>query len=65
MVTKKIKAMKGNKSHIVGEIPPQLRIETVELIIVPRAKVLNLSFKRELFLLNENKQTPYHYLRGF
>ena len=45
MVAKKIKAMKDNKSPGVNITPPKLLMETVEQIIVPLAKVFNLSLK--------------------
>ena len=45
MVTKKIKAMKENKSPGVDGIPPNLLMETVEQISIPLARVLNLSLK--------------------
>ena len=45
MVAKKIKAMKDNKSPGVNGTPPKLLMETVEQIIVPLAKVFNLSLK--------------------
>ena len=45
MVTKKIKAMKDNKSPVVDGIPQKLLMETVEQISIPLARVLNLSLK--------------------
>ena len=55
MVTKKIKAMKDNKSPGVDGIPPKLLMETAEQISIPLARVFNLSLK-EWFLLNGKKQ---------
>ena len=43
MLSKKIKAMKGNKSPGVDGIPPKLLMETVEQISIPLARVFNLS----------------------
>ena len=45
LVAKKIKAMKDNKSPGVDGIPPKLLMETVEQIIIPLARVFNLSLK--------------------
>ena len=45
LVTKKIKAMKDNKSPGVDGIPPKLLMETVEQISIPLARVFNLSLK--------------------
>ena len=48
MVTKKIKAMKDNKSPGVDGIPQKLLMETVEQISIPLARVLNLSLKERV-----------------
>ena len=45
MVSKKIKAMKDNKSSGVCGIPPKLLMETVEQISISLARVFNLSLK--------------------
>ena len=69
MVTKKIKAVKDNKSpgvdHVDG-ILPKLLMETIEQISIPLARhksVQHGSRKREWFLFIEKKQTSYHYLK--
>ena len=41
MVTKKIKAMKDNKSPGVDGIPPKLLMETVQQISIPLTRVFN------------------------
>ena len=46
MVSKKIKAMKDNKSPGVNGIPPRLLMETVEQVSIPLAKVFQLVIKR-------------------
>ena len=61
-VTKKIKAMKANKSPGVDGIPPKLLMETIEQISVPLARVFNLSLKEGVFPFGK-KQTSYHYLK--
>ena len=43
MVAQKIKAAKDSKSPGADGIPPKLLMETVEQIIIPRARALNLS----------------------
>ena len=48
MVTKKIKAVKDNKSPGVDEISSKLLMETVEQISIPLARVFNLSLKEGL-----------------
>ena len=45
MVTKKMKAMKDNKSPGVDGISPKLLMETVLQISIPLARVFNLSLK--------------------
>ena len=45
MLAKKIRAMKDNKSPGVDGIPPRLLMETVEQVIIPLARVFNLSLK--------------------
>ena len=45
MVTKKIKALKNNKSPGVDGIPPKPLMETVGQIGIPLARVFNLSLK--------------------
>ena len=45
MVSKKIKAMKDNKSPGVDGLPPKILIEKIEQISIPLARVLNLSLK--------------------
>ena len=45
MVGKKIKAKKDNKSPEVDGLPQKLLMETVEQIIIPLARVFNLSLK--------------------
>ena len=45
MVTKKIKATKGNTSPGVDGIPPTLLMESVEQIRIPHARVFNVSLK--------------------
>ena len=45
IVTKKIKAMKDNKTPGVNGIPPKLLMETVEQISIPLERVFNLSLK--------------------
>ena len=46
IVTKKIKAIKDNKSPGVDGIPTRLLMETVAQISIPLASVFILSFKR-------------------
>ena len=66
MVAKKIKAMKDNKSPGVDGIPPKLRMETVEKISIPLARVFNLSLKEGAVPFEWKKQISYHYFKkGF
>ena len=62
VVTKKIKAMKDNRSPGLDRIVPKL-METVEQICLPLASVFNWSLKEGVVLLNGKKQTSYHYLK--
>ena len=48
IVAKKINTMKDNKSPGVDGIPPKLLVETVEQIIIPLARVFNLSLKERV-----------------
>ena len=48
MLAKKIKATKDKKTPGVDGILPKLLVETVEQIIIPLARVFNLSLKEEV-----------------
>ena len=60
MVGKNIKAMDNNKSPGVDAISPKLLMETAQQIIIPLAKVFNLSLNEGVVILNGKKQTTYH-----
>ena len=63
VVTKKINAMKENRSPGLDRIMPKL-METVEQISLPLASVFNWSLKEGVALLNGKKQTSYHYVKN-
>ena len=48
MVAKKIKTMKGNKTHGLDGIPPKLLMETVEQVSIPLARVFMSSLKERV-----------------
>ena len=58
MVAKKIKATKDNKSPEMGGIPQTLLMETVEQIILPLARVFNLSLKDGVVPFEWKKSIP-------